>query len=718
MRNQWKKDKKLLSCLLLCSLLFFVCGQEMEPPKEAAALFEAVEETEEAEKVIIEPEEAAISDLSETRDVEETLALLIEDDGFRECARYWAGIAEEDSPKEVLQKLENCERLVLDPQDNPIYSLEALSLFSNLKSLLIDIDEGDDSAIADFTPVAQLTRLESLNINYDKEESIDLSVLGGMHTVTELFLTRCRLADAAFLEQMPQLKCLSLYETPMEDLAVLEHLSELVELSLCGNKNAKHIEAVGTLAKMQDLGMQYCGIEDISFLSGLTELRGVNLNGNSVTDLTPLAGLDKLERLGLSENGVKDISALSDLHNLYDLALDYNEIQDISALTELSHLNQVGIADNQIEDLSPLAGKEELMYAAVFGNPVRSMEPVWEVPRLSFTDKGVSEEEEALIADWLAKHHPEAATFTCIDFIEGDLNDDGRQDIAFVVDSEAFDVYEGEDFPERMPDERRMFVLLQQEDGSWSQQQDTPQLGASMSGGMRGDPYYGAFMQAGYLVIKQGWGSSTGTVQTDIYEYRSGSFRLVKQVRVDDSNYTVGYDVKIQDERSGTWQRYAIAADGYRWIRVDLEDSEHPTHKAFPRFTIYAQAYYIYDKAETQIPSEEALDRVCEAVVEEGESAVLEKLPYADWQKEGYELLTSVTLPDYYYQLSGTAKEAEDGTGEWEGDYLYYDGIVLRGGINHLVCLRREREIIRFLLDDVTGEVSEDKEYPTSIAGG
>lgn len=40
----------------------------------------------------------------------------------------------------------------------------------------------------------------------------------------------------------------SLYETPIEDLAVLEKLPELVELSLCGNENAEHIEVVGNPA--------------------------------------------------------------------------------------------------------------------------------------------------------------------------------------------------------------------------------------------------------------------------------------------------------------------------------------------------------------------------------------------------------------------------------------------------------------------------------------
>ena len=712
-----KNKYKSLICVMLCSLLLYACGQEMEPPQEnAVTLSETVEETTETEETT-EAEEIAdtsenvviIPDLSGAENADEALALLIEDEGFRECVRYGADIEEEDSPEEVLQKLENCESISLKEAayGNAIYSLDSLSLLPNLKQLTIRISEWDDSAITDFTPISQLSRLEYLFITYGKDEQIDLSFLGQMHTITELFLTYCEIADFSFLEQMPQLQCLSLYETPIDDLAVLEKLPELVELSLSGNENAKHIEAVGTLTKMQDLGIQYCGIEDIGFLSGLTELREVNLNGNSITDITPLASLNKLERLGLAENRVSDISAIEGMCNLFDLALDGNEIRDISALTELSHLNQAGLSDNQIEDLSPLAGKEELMYAAVFGNPIKNMEPLFEVPMLWYTDSGVSDEENIFMTDWLMEHFPEAEAFACVDYIQGDLNNDGLQDIAFVADSEVFDVYEGEDFPERLPDTRRLFVLLQQKDSSWVELENVPHLAEPMSGGLRGDPYRGMFMQPGYLLIKEGWGSSSGTTQTEIYEYHNGNLRLANTISVDDYSYAAGYDVQIQNEQDGTWKRYAIAMDGYRMARVDIEDSEHVVHKAFPKMSIFYRSYYIYDdKIETQLTSSEALDLVLEAAIEDAASAVMETLPYTKWQKDGYELLVGVTLPDYYYVLSGNQR---DGDGEVAGDYLYYDGITLKdGALCHVIHLREGSEKREFLLDDATGEIKEE----------
>lgn len=683
MSNHKYRDR-LLSCAALCGLLFLTYRQEMVLPEGAVQTEQteetgAAEETEETEKTAAAMREKEVTDRAEEAEEEEeegdneALKLLIEDAGFRECVYDAVDIKKKDSKEEVLRKLENCWSLTLEEESCGIDSLEALSLFPNLRQLTIRIGEGDDSDITDFTPIAQLSRLEYLWISYEKDGEIDLSFLDQMPAITELFLTHCKITDLSFLKQMPQLQCLSLYQTPVEDLAVLENLSNLVELALFGNENAKNMETVGKLTKMQDLGMQNCGIEDIGFLSGLTELRGVNLNGNRITDITPLA--------------------------------------------QLSRLNQVGISDNQIEDLSPLAGKEELMYAAVFGNPIESLEPVWEVPLLWYADQGVTEEEETVIADWLAEHHPEAEEFVCIDFIEGDLNGDGLQDMAFVADSEAFDVYEGEDFPERMPEERRLFILLQQEDGSWVEQADVPPLAPEMSGGMRGDPYRGIFMQAGYLLIQEGWGSSSGSNQTEIYEYRNGSLAPVRQIKVDDYNFAQGYDVEVQNKRTGTWQKYAIAMDGYRMVRVDLADSEHPRHKAFPGVSIYKRPHYIQKtKTDSRMTSEEALDLVCEAVAEDEDLPVRENLPYAGWQKEGYELLAGVTIPDYYYVMSGTIREADSVQTDWAGDYLYYDGMTKKEEtLCHVIFLCREAEksahvLVEesiFLLDDATGEITE-----------
>ncbi len=630
--------------IILCGLLLTGCGLN-GADGEPAAVSDARRETESA---------------ANSRFAGEILPELLPDEGLRERVRNAAGIAWEDEEEALWQKLKQCESLVL--KQEPIHSLEGLGeALPNLQSLVIDYGALEDCEILDFAPIAELPCLRQLYIKYPAGRELDFSFLAKMDTVTELFLVNCDLRDAFFLTEMSQLECLSLYQTPVEDLAALENMTRLVELALYGNGEAQNMETVGKLLNMRELGLQDCGIEDIRFLRGLTELRSVNLNYNSVTDLTPLAELTKLERLGLVENAVSDISAIAGLENLFDLALDGNCVSDISALQNLSHLNQVGLSDNRIGDFSPLKDKRELLYVSVFGNPCTDLEPVLTVPFLYFANGSAPDSEEHLrtVADWMEKYRPDMEEYECSDYREADLDGDGLPDAAFVVDGEFMegDVYSYDN-------EHRLFILLRNEDGSWREVEHDIHIGDSISGGMRGDPYRGMWMGGGYVLVKEEHGSSLGSAATEIYRYGQGRLERVLAVAVDDCRWAEGYNVREYNEEEGTWVKYAIAMDGYRMVRVDLADNEYPAaHGAFPNLGIDS-SYYIYaDRLPTRMDGAAALE--CFRDFQEGDWGQ-EMLPYAPWQKENYELLMGVELPDYYYV-------AEDA-------YFYYRELEYDGG--------------------------------------
>ena len=694
----------IMSMTLLCGILLSGCGRTASGtyPGESIGKGQRTEKREEED--IGEDEE---------EDAEEVLERLIKDTGFRDRVRYDADIREEDSEEIILQKLGQCESLILrePPYGARLASLEGISLLPNLKELVIDINSWDKSRIEDFAPIAELSRLEKLYINYETGEEIDFSFLADMKTIRELYLPNCRIRDTAFLENMPQLERLSLYETPVEDLSFLENMPELVELALSGNGDTGHVEAVGELTKLQDLGLQNCGITDISFLSGLTELQSVNLNDNSIEDLTPLAGLTKLERLGASRNRIKDISPLKNLTDLYDLALDGNEISDISVLSGFPHLNQAGLSDNRITDLSPLADREELMYAAVFGNPYTDIRPVQQVPLLyCIMRSGVTDEEAASAKAWVKEYHPEAENYECIDLAEGDLNKDGRTDIALVVEGKFKDGrFEDEDGM-AYDGCRRLYILLKQADGSWQEFMDTPGIRDRDSGGMRGDPYDGIFLGGGCLMIQHSWGSSSGATDRETYVYRNGKLEPEREISAGDCNFSYGYDVTVTDEETDTWLRYAIAMDGYRMVRVDLADSEHPGHKAFPDIDLYDMSFYIHEEKRTT-------ERSCTDVLDHfrddrAENAQKTKLPYDSWQKENYELLLGMELPDYYYTVPGTETALETTSDKvrqgWNGNYIFYNGLTEESGkLYHVVYYRKQEGREVYWIDDETGEIQE-----------
>ncbi len=558
MRNS-RQIRKLWCGILLGSFILTGCSQTGSQEDYSVTEEEVMTQTKTEQQTEQQTEELTGREILES---------LIEDKGFCERVWYDAEMNEEDTKEMILEKLNHCENLILrePPYGNATFSLEGLRLMPNLQCLIIDFSIWDDSNIEDFTPILELSQLKELYFSYASEEKIALSFLAQMPSITELYLPNCNLEGIDFLGEMPQLERLSLYETYVEDLSVLEKLPKLVELALSGNAEAANIEVVGKLLLMEELGLQDCGLQDIQFLSNLTELRAINLNYNFITDLTPLEKLSKLERLGAAANQISDIRPLAALTDLFDLALDQNQIEDISALAGLSSLNQLGISDNQITDLSPLAGKENLMFLSVFGNPCRDLRPVWQVPLLNFTAGfNVSEEQKEIVDQWMKEYNPDIEEYMCVDYVEGDLNGDGRADAAFVVD-EGF--YE-EDGVLTYDGNRHLFVLLRQQDGSWKESKNKISILDRVSGGVRGDPHYGLFIGDGYLLKVSGWGSRMGCTETEGYVYRDGKLELVLEKRVWDDRLEEEYQVEIVIKQDGEEieEHYRIIMEDHSLVR-------------------------------------------------------------------------------------------------------------------------------------------------------
>ena len=113
----------------------------------------------------------------------------------------------------------------------------------------------------DFRSLAELTHLESLELNKAVIEPKDFSPPVRLKNLTVL-----RISDSYFT-----------------DLSIFKEMTNLKELSL---KNSQ--------------------ITDISPLAGLTNLQGLWLDGNKISDVSPLAGLTKLERLRLGVNPIPE----------------------------------------------------------------------------------------------------------------------------------------------------------------------------------------------------------------------------------------------------------------------------------------------------------------------------------------------------------------------------------------------------------------------------
>ena len=135
--------------------------------------------------------------------------------------------------------------------------------------------------------------------------------------------------------------------------------------------------------------------EDLSLLSGLTNLTWLGLSHNRIADISPLAELTgltglwllgKLDRghLGAFELDQPDIPESWKKHrlghlgafgltNLTELFLNDNNITYVSSLSGLTNLTFLDLSANSIEDISPLSGLTNLRDLDLRGNPYEAL---------------------------------------------------------------------------------------------------------------------------------------------------------------------------------------------------------------------------------------------------------------------------------------------------------------------------------------------------------
>ena len=172
---------------------------------------------------------------------------------------------------------------------------------------------GNTNTVSDFSPLAGLINLQSLNLSHSS--LTDISSLANLTNLTELVLSSNDLTDISPLANLTNLDALNLENNDLTDISPLANLTGLAVLNLDGNN-----------------------ISDISPLANLTGLGALYLGGNNISDISPLANLTHLTRLWISKNNISDVSPLANLTNLSGtVSLLDNSISDVSALVALEN---------------------------------------------------------------------------------------------------------------------------------------------------------------------------------------------------------------------------------------------------------------------------------------------------------------------------------------------------------------------------------------------
>ena len=321
-----------------------------------------------------------------------------------------------------LSGLTNLTSLILS--DNTITDISPLSGLTNLTLLILS-----SNLFSDISPLSGLTNLTSLNLAYNSVSDItplssltnltflslyDGTMIGDRSVLLRLFnlsvadipdanlraaikIAMGKTSDAPITDfEMGFLSELEAPNSNIRDLNGLELATSLTSLNLGtefvsgeGYVNSNHISDFSPLSGLTNLRRLDLGgnsISDLSVLSGaisrLTRLERLDLDNNSISDVSPLSGLTNLRQLWLFRNSISDLSPLSGLTNLERLILFSNNISDISALSGLIRLERLDLDNNSISDVSSLSGLPNLEWLWLSGNSISDVSSLSSLPNL------------------------------------------------------------------------------------------------------------------------------------------------------------------------------------------------------------------------------------------------------------------------------------------------------------------------------------------------
>ena len=197
-------------------------------------------------------------------------------------------------------------------------------------------------------------------------------------------------------DDIQNLQILDASNRGIEDISGIEKLTELRELNLEDNF-VKSVSPLKKLMKLEDLNLrnnEITNLKEVNF-QDITSLSLKKLNlrhnvkrntdgdGTRLEDLSLLSNMVSLKNLKLRDNHIEDLSPLSNLLKLKKLDIRENKVTTIEPLKPLVRLEELNIRENKIDSLQPLHSLKKLTYLNIHSIPtINSLEPIKDLVHL------------------------------------------------------------------------------------------------------------------------------------------------------------------------------------------------------------------------------------------------------------------------------------------------------------------------------------------------
>ncbi len=179
------------------------------------------------------------------------------------------------------------------------------------------------------------------------------------------------LQDLVYLSYLEKL---TIQDQTLDSVSFLSGLTNLKELNLLDCRfSSNELDIIAAMPMLERLTLANCGLSTIAGLKNAQNLAYLDLSSNTIRNLTPLSGMTKLRSLNLGHNAVTALEALSGLTDLEELNICYNVVSSLSPITACSNLTALVANNNQITSLEGIDQLTGLTVLNVNKNSISSV---------------------------------------------------------------------------------------------------------------------------------------------------------------------------------------------------------------------------------------------------------------------------------------------------------------------------------------------------------
>ena len=270
----------------------------------------------------------------------------------------------------------------------------SFSQLTNLEKVLIY-----NTNLKDISPVEQLVNLASLTMNNNEIEFLPKNI-GNLQKLEYLHFSNNNIKDIELVKSLTNLNTLYCNGNKINDISPVTNLVNLIGLELNSNLIEEIPKEITSLKKLQKVDLSFNNIGSLPDLKGLDSLVTVRFSNNALNDeaLIKIGELKNVRYLHLSENSFTKVPVLKNMKSVNILYISKNKIADLTGFADeetFPTLEKLYLDSNKIENVEALRNRKGLTELRIYKNCIKDISPLEELKASGTYIDGMNEQMES-----------------------------------------------------------------------------------------------------------------------------------------------------------------------------------------------------------------------------------------------------------------------------------------------------------------------------------